>query len=228
MYVEQVKRRRAVQWYIEPFGKMRVPVIIYADEQSIKQMDENVYRQAANVASLPGIVKASYVMPDGHWGYGFPIGGVAAFDPEQGGVISAGGVGFDISCGVRSVRTALTLDDIKGAEQRLAGLLAENIPAGVGSTGKLKLSPKQMDQMLLGGAQWAVDQGYGTKEDLAHTEQGGQWPGQNQNMSPTAQKSDRKTRLERLVREITTSKCRKSPKYTMPPSPRSLVWESMT
>lgn len=177
MYAEQVKRRRAVEWYIEPFGKMRVPVIIYADEQSIKQMDENVYRQAANVASLPGIVKASYVMPDGHWGYGFPIGGVAAFDPEQGGVISAGGVGFDISCGVRSVRTALTLDDIKGAEQRLAGLLAENIPAGVGSTGKLKLSPKQMDQMLLGGAQWAVDQGYGTKEDLAHTEQGGRMAG---------------------------------------------------
>ncbi len=177
MYAEQVKRREQVQWYIEPFGKMRVPVIIYADEQSIKQMDENVYRQAANVASLPGIVKASYVMPDGHWGYGFPIGGVAAFDPEQGGVISAGGVGFDISCGVRSVRTALTLDDIKGAEQRLAGLLAENIPAGVGSTGKLKLSPKQMDQMLLGGAQWAVDQGYGTKEDLAHTEQGGRMAG---------------------------------------------------
>jgi len=177
MYAEQVKRRRPAEWYIEPFGKMRVPVIIYADEQSIKQMDENVYRQAANVASLPGIVKASYVMPDGHWGYGFPIGGVAAFDPEQGGVISAGGVGFDISCGVRSVRTALTLDDIKGAEQRLAGLLAENIPAGVGSTGKLKLSPKQMDQMLLGGAQWAVDQGYGTKEDLAHTEQGGRMTG---------------------------------------------------
>jgi len=177
MYAEQVKRRGPAEWYIEPFGKMRVPVIIYADEQSIKQMDENVYRQAANVASLPGIVKASYVMPDGHWGYGFPIGGVAAFDPEQGGVISAGGVGFDISCGVRSVRTALTLDDIKGAEQRLAGLLAENIPAGVGSTGKLKLSPKQMDQMLLGGAQWAVDQGYGTKEDLAHTEQGGRMTG---------------------------------------------------
>ena len=88
---------------------MRVPAIIYADENLIRDMDDKVYEQAANVATLPGIVQASYAMPDAHWGYGFPIGGVAAFDPERGGVISAGGVGFDISCGVRTILTRLTV-----------------------------------------------------------------------------------------------------------------------
>ena len=94
------KRRSEYEWVIEPHGKMRVPVTIYADEALIKDMDEKVSEQAMNVASLPGIVKGSYAMPDAHWGYGFPIGGVAAFDEDKGGVISAGGVGFDISCGV--------------------------------------------------------------------------------------------------------------------------------
>jgi tRNA-splicing ligase RtcB len=90
-------------WRIEPQGAMHVPAIIYADEDLIRGMDDKVYEQAVNVATLPGIVKACYVMPDAHWGYGFPIGGVAAFDPDQGGVVSAGGVGFDISCGVRTM-----------------------------------------------------------------------------------------------------------------------------
>ena len=94
-------------WRVEPSGTMRVPVIIYADENLIQDMDDKVFEQAANVARLPGIVQASYVMPDAHWGYGFPIGGVAAFDPDRGGVISAGGVGFDISCGVRTMLTGL-------------------------------------------------------------------------------------------------------------------------
>jgi len=174
MYEDKLIRLDGYCWRIEPFDKMRVPVVIYADEKSIKDMDENVYRQAANVASLPGIVQASYAMPDAHWGYGFPIGGVAAFDPDKGGVISAGGVGFDISCGVRSLRTAVTAADIEAVKGRLADLLAKNIPAGVGSTGKLKLSPKEMDQMLQGGAKWAVEKGYGTKDDIAHTEQSGQ------------------------------------------------------
>ena len=92
-------------WCIEPQGAMRVPAIIYADEKLIRDMDDKVYEQVANVAMLPGIVQASYAMPDAHWGYGFPIGGVAAFDPEEGGVVSAGGVGFDISCGVRTMLT---------------------------------------------------------------------------------------------------------------------------
>src|SRR5512133_450734 len=98
----------AMTWRIEPRGPMRVPAIIYADEDLIRGMDNKVYDQAANVAALPGIVTASYVMPDAHWGYGFPIGGVAAFDADEGGVVSAGGGGFDVSCGVRTILTALS------------------------------------------------------------------------------------------------------------------------
>jgi len=98
-------------WRVEPSGSMRVPAIIYAGEDLIRDMDDKVYEQATNVARLPGIVKATYVMPDAHWGYGFPIGGVAAFDPDCGGVISAGGVGFDISCGVRTMLTGLSIAD---------------------------------------------------------------------------------------------------------------------
>ena len=102
----------ATTWRIEPHGAMRVPAIIYADENLIRDMDDKVYEQAANVATLPGIVQASYAMPDAHWGYGFPIGGVAAFDPDKGGVVSAGGVGFDISCGVRTMLTGLKVADM--------------------------------------------------------------------------------------------------------------------
>ena len=94
-------------WQIEPTGAMRVPGVIYADEALIRDMDDKVYEQTSNVATLPGIVKAAYVMPDAHWGYGFPIGGVAAFDADEGGVVSAGGVGFDVSCGVRTMLTGL-------------------------------------------------------------------------------------------------------------------------
>jgi tRNA-splicing ligase RtcB (3'-phosphate/5'-hydroxy nucleic acid ligase) len=100
-------------WRRSPSESMRVPVVIYADADLIAEMDEKVMSQARNVATLPGIVGGSYVMPDGHWGYGFPIGGVAAFDPDQGGVISAGGVGFDISCGVRCLLTGLELGVIR-------------------------------------------------------------------------------------------------------------------
>lgn len=104
-------------WRVEPSGAMRVPAIIYADEALIRDMDDKVYDQAVNVATLPGIVEASYAMPDAHWGYGFPIGGVAAFDPDRSGIISAGGVGFDISCGVRTMLTGLSVADIlPGAE----------------------------------------------------------------------------------------------------------------
>jgi len=177
MYGGKLKKGSACQWTMEPSDDMRVPVIIYADEKLIKTMDEKVFEQAANVARLPGIVKASYAMPDAHWGYGFPIGGVAGFDPEQGGVVSAGGVGFDIACGVRALRTGLTFDDVEPQKNRLADLLARRIPAGVGSRGKLKLSRKEMDDMLQGGAQWAVEQGYGTAADLEHIEERGRMTG---------------------------------------------------
>jgi len=177
MFAERLKKRGEAQWEIEPFGKMRVPIIIFADEGLIRAMDEQVYQQAANVAALPGIVKASYAMPDAHWGYGFPIGGVGAFDPDDGGIISAGGVGFDISCGVRSLHTGLTYDQIKGNEKELADVLARRIPAGVGSEGKLRVTSLEMDDMLQGGALWAVEQGYGQRSDLRRIEENGRMPG---------------------------------------------------
>ena len=130
--------------------------------------------QLRNVASLPGIVAAAYAMPDAHWGYGFPIGGVAAFDPELGGVISAGGVGFDISCGVRTLRTGLRLEALRAGQAALATELARQIPAGLGSTGRLRLDAAELDAMLIGGARWAVARGYGSAADLEFVEEQGQ------------------------------------------------------
>jgi len=160
-------------WRIEPFGQMRVPAILYASAALIDEMDQKVFEQVTNVATLPGIVKAAYAMPDAHWGYGFPIGGVAAFDPDEGGVISAGGVGFDISCGVRSLLTGLKRDDILPMQRQLAEMLYYTIPAGVGSTGRIRLNTKEMDAMLKGGARWAVEQGYGRADDLERIEEHG-------------------------------------------------------
>lgn len=173
METKSLKRRSEYEWVIEPSGKMRVPAVLYADESLINGMDEKVCQQATNVASLPGIVKASYAMPDAHWGYGFPIGGVAAFDADKGGVISAGGVGFDIACGVRTVTTGLSIDEVEPAKKVLADLLSRKIPAGLGSRGKLHLNTKQMDEVLVGGARWAVGQGYGSKDDLQRIEEQG-------------------------------------------------------
>src|SRR5210317_1701619 len=113
MDITLFKRRSESEWLIEAQNGMRVPGIIYASEDLIRNMDHKVYEQVVNVATLPGIVKASYAMPDAHWGYGFPIGGVAAFDADEGGVVSAGGVGFDISCGVRTHLTGLTRPEIE-------------------------------------------------------------------------------------------------------------------
>src|SRR6266705_1621769 len=144
MDISLFTRRSEHEWEIAPHGAMRVPVVIYASEQLIRDMDQKVYEQARNVAMLPGIVKASYAMPDAHWGYGFPIGGVAAFDPDAGGIVSAGGVGFDISCGVRTLLTGLEVADIERVKRSLADTLYARIPAGGGSTGALRLSPAQM------------------------------------------------------------------------------------
>jgi len=173
MNIRQLKKRSEYEWVIQREGKMRVPAVIVADETLIREMDEKVREQAGNVCALPGIVKACYVMPDAHWGYGFPIGGVAAFDADKGGVVSAGGVGFDISCGVRTLLTGLALDDIESVKKKLADMLARKIPAGVGSRGKLRLTPATMDDMLSGGARWAVKNGYGTNEDLERIEEHG-------------------------------------------------------
>ncbi|RLE68052.1 MAG: RNA-splicing ligase RtcB [Thermoprotei archaeon] len=157
---------------------MRVPGIIYASSKMIEHiLKERVIEQVANVACLPGIVKYSLAMPDAHWGYGFPIGGVAAFDPEKDGVISPGGVGYDINCGVRLVRSDLTLDDLKLHLERLINALFNNVPCGVGVGGKIKLSPKEEREVLVKGARWAVEEGMGIKEDLEATEEGGELKG---------------------------------------------------
>ena len=177
MDTSQLIRKSENEWWISPFGKMHVPAIIYATEALIREMDQKVYEQVTNVATLPGIVKASYAMPDAHWGYGFPIGGVAAFDPDEGGVVSAGGVGFDISCGVRTLHTELSSADIQPMKERLADALFQTVPAGLGSTGRLSLNRKEMDAMLTGGARWAVERGYGTPEDLERIEENGSMAG---------------------------------------------------
>jgi tRNA-splicing ligase RtcB (3'-phosphate/5'-hydroxy nucleic acid ligase) len=169
-----LRRRSDFEWEIPQQGAMRVPAVIYASEQLMRDMDHKVYEQAVNVAMLPGIVRASYAMPDAHWGYGFPIGGVAAFDPEQGGIVSAGGVGFDISCGVRCLRTGVTRDGVVKVQQDLAMKLYERIPAGVGSTGAIRLNQDELDEMLSGGAKWAVERGWGVQEDLERVEEHGQ------------------------------------------------------
>lgn len=164
-------------WSLEPTGAMRVPVVIYADVHLLEDMDDKVIEQATNVASLPGIVRGSYVMPDGHWGYGFPIGGVAAFDPDLGGVVSAGGVGFDISCGVRTMLTGLSTSDIVRVQRQLADSLFRQIPAGVGSRGAITLDAGEMDEMLTGGAEWAVEHGWGEQGDLDRIEERGRMTG---------------------------------------------------
>jgi tRNA-splicing ligase RtcB len=155
---------------------MRVPVRIFASEKLLAEMDEKVFEQAANVATLPGIVGASFAMPDAHWGYGFPIGGVAAMDPET-GVISPGGIGFDINCGMRLVRTDLTWSEVKPRLQELVDALAACVPAGVGRRGFVRIDREEFRDVLRHGAQWAVENGYGWAEDLRHTEAGGRFEG---------------------------------------------------
>ncbi len=151
---------------------MRVPVRVFASDKLVREMDDQVFAQAVNVAKLPGIVGASFCMPDAHWGYGFPIGGVAATDPEE-GVISPGGIGFDINCGVRLMRTALCWDEVRPRLAELVDALAARVPAGVGSRGFVKLSKEEFREVLRQGAPWAVRRDFGTERDLAFTEAGG-------------------------------------------------------
>jgi tRNA-splicing ligase RtcB len=156
---------------------MRVPGQVFANPTLLEDIrDDNALDQVANVATLPGIVGKSYAMPDCHWGYGFPIGGVAAFDADE-GVISPGGVGFDINCGVRLIRTDLTEDDVEPNIRPLVNLLFENVPSGVGSKAKVRLSTSDVEEIFRQGPRWAVDQGYGWEDDLKHIEDGGQLDG---------------------------------------------------
>jgi len=157
---------------------MRTDAVIYADEPMLNHIvSDNAHVQAANVACLPGIVGSSLAMPDIHFGYGFPIGGVAAFDPENGGVISPGGVGYDINCGVRVLRTDLTHEEIKPRIKDIVYKLASEVPSGVGSEGPISLSAKDMDKVLEIGSKWAVQNGYGEENDILRTEEEGSMPG---------------------------------------------------
>jgi tRNA-splicing ligase RtcB len=154
-------------------GEARAEVQLYADRELLADMDDKVAEQTLNVARLPGIVGPAMAMPDAHWGYGFPIGGVAAFDAEIGGIISAGGVGFDISCGIRCLRTNLDLPDLAPRAVELADELFRKIPAGVGQEGEIKLGIREIDDIMHQGANWALARGYGVEEDLEYIEEHG-------------------------------------------------------
>lgn len=152
---------------------MRTSGLIYADERMMKNViRDNALEQVANVATLPGILKKSMAMPDIHWGYGFPIGGVAGMDTEE-GVISPGGVGYDINCGVRMLTTNLTVKDMAPKLKELIDTMFTNVPSGLGSKGKVRVDSRTLTQVLEDGAKWAVENGYGWQEDLEHLEEGG-------------------------------------------------------
>jgi len=169
----ELKKIDEYRWELPPTEKMRVKAIIYTDEKMLSRIQkENAVQQLKNVASLPGIVKTALAMPDIHWGYGFPIGGVAAFAIEE-GVISPGGIGYDINCGMRLLRTNLRLADIQTRLSDLIRELFRDIPAGVGSEGKLHLKTQDLLEVLSDGAEWALKHGFGNEGDLGRIEEGG-------------------------------------------------------
>ncbi|MFW9921822.1 MAG: RtcB family protein [Candidatus Thorarchaeota archaeon] len=165
---------------------MKVPVRIFANEKIVKAMEHKMFLQATHVAWMPGIYKNSLVLPDGHMGYGFPIGGVAATDYSE-GVISPGGVGYDINCGVRAVRTNLKKKDILPHSQRLAEELFNNVPSGVGSKARIHLSNSELEELLVEGAEYCVKKGLGWEEDLEHCEENGKM--KNADFSKVSQKA---------------------------------------
>lgn len=175
MPFEQLIADSPVQWRIPARGAMRVPGIVFASEALLPGIAEDqALRQVANVATLPGIVEASYAMPDVHWGYGFPIGGVAATDVEAGGVVSPGGVGFDISCGVRLLLSSLSEDELRPAMTDVMDALAARVPTGLGRGAVWHLrGPDELREVLLSGSRAAVERGFGISADLARCEDGG-------------------------------------------------------
>jgi len=178
---EILKKIDDYRWEIPKSYKqgMLVPGLIYTSESMLNHIwEEQVFQQVANVAFLPGIVGRSLAMPDIHWGYGFPIGGVAATRIHD-GVVSPGGVGFDINCGVRLLRTNLTEEEVRLKIEQLTAGLFTNIPSGLGSTGKIRVSEPELDKVLVKGSQWAVERGYGEAEDIVVTEESGCMKGAN-------------------------------------------------
>jgi tRNA-splicing ligase RtcB len=173
-------------------GDRRAEVRLYGARELLATMDDKVLEQITNVARLPGLVGFAATMPDAHWGYGFPIGGVAAFDAEQGGIVSAGGVGFDISCGIRCLRSDLAITDVLPVARELSNELFAAIPAGMGEEGDIKLSEAQLDAVLDGGAQWALGRGYGHARDLEYIEERGKMAGARPEcVSPLAKRRQR-------------------------------------
>ena len=174
----EMKKIQEGIWEIPKTAKegMRVPAKIIGSDRLIKEMDQGVFNQITNVACLPGILKNALCMPDGHWGYGFPIGGVAAFDLEQ-GIISPGGIGFDINCGVRLMQTDLSLEEVNAKKKELMDALFKLVPAGVGSKGFVKLKVDRFKEVMVKGVQWCVENGYGWNEDIERTEEGGRISG---------------------------------------------------
>jgi tRNA-splicing ligase RtcB len=167
------------EWKIEKIGAMKVPAVIYASEKLLVDMKKDItLEQIKNVATLKGILKNAIALPDSHQGYGFPIGGVAAFDIEK-GVISPGGVGYDINCGVRLLSTNLTAKEIEKTKKELLNQIFRDVPSGVGKSGVTKLSKEEIKEVLETGSKWAVKKGYGTKEDLEKTEDSGCIKGAN-------------------------------------------------
>jgi len=178
---EILKKIDDYRWEIPTSYKqgMTVPGLIFASEAMLTHiLEENAFQQVANVAFLPGIVRYSLAMPDIHWGYGFPIGGVAATRVKD-GVVSPGGVGFDINCGVRLVRTNLTEEEVRPKIEQLVNQLFVNIPSGVGSEGKIRVSGKELNEVMVKGSRWAVEKGYGLAEDIIVTEESGGMKGAN-------------------------------------------------
>ncbi len=175
MSLSTPKKIGKMKYQIEPDSSrgMRVPVTIYSDEKLLeKMMSDRTIQQAINVSTIPGILGSSIVLPDGHEGYGFPVGGVAAMDANE-GMISPGGVGYDINCGVRLLRTNLSENDVRPKLKELISDLFNSIPSGVGSKGAIKLSPSQLDEVLVKGVPWAVENGYGRTEDVNVCEENG-------------------------------------------------------
>ena len=166
----EVKKISDYEWEIPKSGKMNVPVRIFASEKLLEKMKEDeTFQQAVNTASLPGILKNMIVCPDGHMGYGLPIGGVAAFDAKD-GIITPGGVGFDINCGIRILATNLNIKDMKAKKKEVLHQFARDVPKGIGKGSVVKLDRNEIKEILETGARWAVKKGYGAKEDLERTE----------------------------------------------------------
>jgi tRNA-splicing ligase RtcB len=174
----EVKRIGEFEWELPADYRpgMRVPARFFLSETLRKDLESGALEQLANVATLPGIVKYSLAMPDIHWGYGFPIGGVAAFSVDS-GIISPGGVGFDINCGVRLLSTPLRAAELPGRRE-LVERLFQAVPTGVGARSDRRLSGKDLEEVMVRGAAWAVEHGYGVPRDLERCEEGGPWPGQ--------------------------------------------------